>query len=119
MKPTLVIGASTNPNRYSFMAINMLNQYGHTVFAIGSKLDHIGALEITTELKPFENIDTITLYINPKIQSNYIDYIYSLNPKRIIFNPGTEHPSFMKEAIAKGIKCEEACTLVLLRIGSY
>lgn len=119
MKTTLVIGASSNPDRYSYKAIKLLRHYGHPVYALGNKSDQVDDVEITTEKKAFENVDTVTLYINPTIQSSYKDYIYSLSPKRILFNPGTENPEFMKEAQVKGIACEEACTLVLLNLHQY
>lgn len=118
-KATLVIGASDNPQRYSYLAINLLKQYGHPVFALGNKETSIDDTPITTERKAYTDIDTITLYINPSIQQEYIDYIFSLHPKRIIFNPGTENASFFQEAVRRGIHCEEACTLVMLRTNQY
>jgi len=48
-----------------------------------------------------------------------MEYIIGLQPKRIIFNPGTENDEFERYARKKGIEVEEACTLVLLSIGSY
>lgn len=119
MKPTLVIGASSNPDRYSYKAIKLLRHFGHPVYAIGNKADSLDDIEITTEQIAFKDVDTVTLYINPTIQSSYKAYIYSLAPKRIIFNPGTENPQFMQEAESRGIACEEACTLVLLNTHQY
>ncbi len=116
---TLVIGASTNPRRFSNMAIIKLLDYGHSVTAIGSAKGSVKNVEIDTEKKPFENIHTITLYVNPERQKEYYEYILALQPKRIVFNPGTENPEFEALAESKGIEALEACTLVLLSINQY
>lgn len=119
MKKTLVIGASTNPDRYSYKAINMLLDHGHEVVAIGNGSGEVGGVSFDKNLHKFEAIDTITLYINPKIQEVYYDYIINLKPKRIIFNPGTENESLYNLAKANGIEPVIACTLVMLATGQY
>lgn len=118
-KKTLVIGASENPDRYSHFAVQKLVEHQHPVVALGSKKGRIGNTVIETEKKSFGNIDTVTLYINPSRQKEYYDYIFSLNPKRIIFNPGTENEEFYELAKQKGITIQEACTLILLSTGQY
>lgn len=118
-KKTLVIGASANPSRYSFLAVQKLTAHQHPVVALGLKKAMIGNTAIETEKKPFADIDTVTLYLNPIHQKDYYNYILSLNPKRIIFNPGTENEELYKLAAQKGIKTIEACTLVLLSTGQY
>lgn len=118
-KKTLVLGASANPSRYSFLAVQKLTAKQYPVVALGLKKAMIGNTEIETEKKPLENIDTVTLYLNPLRQKDYYDYILSLNPKRIIFNPGTENEELYNLAQQKGIKTLEACTLVLLSTGQY
>lgn len=118
-KKTLVIGASENPSRYSYLAVQKLTAHQHPVVALGLKKGLIGNTEIETERKAFDQIDTITLYVNPTNQKNYYDYILSLQPKRIIFNPGTENDELFEMAQQKGIEPIEACTLVLLSTGQY
>ena len=118
-KKTLVIGASENPSRYSNLAIQKLNAYQHPVVAIGLRKGMVGKTAIETEKKPMEDIDTVTLYLNPTKQKEYYDYILSLAPKRIIFNPGTENDELADLAAEKNIKPMEACTLVLLSTGQY
>ena len=119
MKKTLVLGASDNPQRYSFLAINRLRSKGHPVVAIGKKQVKVGDVDVDTEKKTFPDIDTITLYLNPRSQEQYYDYILSLHPKRIIFNPGAENPALERLAKTNGIEPMEACTLVLLTTGQY
>lgn len=119
MKKTLVIGASFNPSRYSNMAINRLVNHGHTVEAVGLKKGMVAGVDIATEKEDFENIDTVTLYLNPKRQEEYYDYIISLKPKRVIFNPGTENPEFYGILRKNNIESEVACTLVLLGTNQY
>ncbi|MDQ6757689.1 MAG: CoA-binding protein [Bacteroidota bacterium] len=118
-KKTLVLGASANPSRYSNLAINKLAAHNNDVVAIGKKKGKVANVEIDTEQKPISDIDTITLYLNPTNQKPYYDYILSLHPKRIIFNPGTENDELENLAKQKGIKVMEACTLVLLSTGQY
>jgi len=118
-KKTLVIGASENPTRYAFKAIHRLLDHGHEVIAIGRKAGKVKEVEILTGLPEVEDLDTVTLYINPLIQADYESYILSLNPKRIIFNPGTENPAFIQRAKKEGIEAEIACTLVMLSVEAY
>lgn len=119
MKKTLVIGASLNPLRYSNMAINRLVNYGHLVVAVGLREGNVAGIDITKEKKQFKEIDTVTLYLNPKRQEEYYNYILSLIPKRVIFNPGTENPEFYTILEKNAIEYEIACTLVLLGINQY
>ena len=119
MKKTVLIGATTNPERTAFTAARKLKAYGHEVFLIGNKKGEIDGNPIHQEMPALEHVDTVTLYINPKIQKDYSDYILSLHPKRIIFNPGTENDELKKLAELQGIKTENACTLVLLSLHEF
>lgn len=119
MKKTVVLGASENPSRYSFMATSRLVSHGHTVVAIGNKEGKIGNTDIIKEHPAMDDVDTVTLYLNPTNQKPYYDYILSLKPKRVIFNPGTENPELEEMVEAQGAKAMEACTLVLLSTGQY
>jgi uncharacterized protein len=118
-KKTVVIGASENPERYSYMAVQLLQKHNQTVVAIGAKKGAINGIEICTELKKIDAVDTVTLYVNPTIQKNYYDYIIGLQPKRIIFNPGTENAELAALALQNNIQPVEACTLVMLNTGQY
>ncbi|HKJ06446.1 MAG TPA: CoA-binding protein [Flavobacteriaceae bacterium] len=118
-KKTLVIGASENPSRYSNIAIKRLKNHGIEVKAIGRRKGNVEGVAIETEKVNFENIHTVTMYIGAKHQPEYYNYIISLNPVRVIFNPGTVNPEFEKLLKQNNIAFEQACTLVLLSIGSY
>lgn len=118
-KKTLVVGASENPERYSFKAIHMLRSYGHPVIAIGNRIGSVGDVPFSNEKPAVEFVDTVTLYLNPKRQEEYYDYVIGLRPKRIIFNPGAENKFFALKAEQSGIQVVAACTLVLLRTGQY
>lgn len=119
MKKTLVLGASANPNRYSYMAMNDLRRKGHEVIAIGSRSGKVNDVEIEVATEPIEELDTVTLYLNPANQKPYYDYILEQKPKRIIFNPGTENAELAQKAKEKGIQTLNACTLVMLSTGQY
>jgi predicted CoA-binding protein len=118
-KNTVVLGASENPERYSFLATQKLVAYQHPVTAIGIKAGKIGATPIITKHPPIDNVDTVTLYLSPANQKAYYDYIISLHPKRLIFNPGTENAELASLAEANDIEPIEACTLVMLSTGQY
>ena len=118
-KKTLVLGASLKENRYSFKAIHKLKENRIPVVALGLRKGKVAAITIDTEMIPYENIDTVTLYLNPKRQEVYYDYIISLEPKRVIFNPGTENTYFVKLLQENNIESAVACTLVLLAINQY
>ena len=118
-KKTLVLGASNNPSRYSYLAINALQSKGHDIIAIGKRSGKIGKVEIETTEREIDDLDTVTLYLNPFNQKQYYTYIFSLHPKRIIFNPGAENEELFAMAKKRGIFPQEACTLVLLSTGQY
>jgi hypothetical protein len=118
-KKTLVIGASLNPSRYSNLAINRLVSYQHPIVAIGLKKGKVAGVSISTEKENFEDIDTVTLYLNPQRQKEYYEYIISLKPNRVIFNPGTENREFYEILQKNKIEFEDACTLVLLGTNQY
>ena len=119
IKKTIVLGASANPERYSNMAIKNLTAHHHPVVAIGKTKGCIGGIEIETEKKNYDDIDTITIYLNSAHQKEYYPYIFSIHPKRIIFNPGAENDELASLALQNGIQPLEACTLVLLNTGQY
>jgi len=119
MGKTLIIGASNNPERYAYKAAERLLGHGYEIELIGKRPEVIFDKTIDTEKKEFEDIDTVTLYISDKFQPEYYEYIISLNPNRVIFNPGTENPEFEELLIQNDIHVEEACTLVLLGSEQY
>ena len=118
-KKTLVIGASLNPQRYSNIAMKRLVNSGHQVVAFGLKQGQVGHVKIDMVLYPYEQIDTVTLYLNPERQKAYYEYVMGLHPQRIIFNPGTENIEFQELLKERNIYFEEACTLVLLSTNQY
>lgn len=121
MKTTLVIGASENPSRYAYIAIQSLLNHGHSVVALGNRSGMVFNIPIQTDknIVQIPDLDTVTLYVSSKHQPEYIDWIIAQKPKRVIFNPGTENEAF-EEALEKaGIEPVEACTLVMLATGQY
>lgn len=119
MKKTLVIGASLKPNRYSNMAINRLKNYDHDTVAIGLREGEVAGVSIHTNTVNYKGIHTVTLYLNPERQKEYYEYIVSLKPQRVLFNPGTENPEFYAILKENDIDYEIACTLVLLGSNQY
>ncbi|MES2518022.1 MAG: CoA-binding protein [Bacteroidota bacterium] len=116
---TLIIGASTNPERYAFKAANSLLAHGHEIELVGQKIGEVQGHHIQTNYPKLDGIDTVTMYVGVKNQPALYDYILAQKPRRIIFNPGAENPEFESLAQSKGIETEEACTLVLLATGQY
>jgi|SRR5690554_1943560 len=118
-KKTLILGATTNPDRYAYKAAHRLLENGHAIIPVGVKKGEVGGVKIVNNKDIVDGIDTITLYIRPQIQKEYYDYIINTKPKRVIFNPGTENEALYKLLEEKGIESEVACTLVLLATDSY
>ena len=113
-KETLVLGGSMNPARFSNRAIRKLRTYEHPVMSIGLKEGKVDDVSIQTGTPHINDIHTVTLYLNPKNQKQYYDYIIGLKPKRIVFNPGTENPKLSERARKNNIEVVEYCTLILL-----
>jgi predicted CoA-binding protein len=119
MKKTVVLGASPKPIRYSYTAVQQLSSKGYEAVPIGVRDGDIGGIKIIKGTPEVEDVHTITLYLSPPRQPQYYDYIFSLNPKRLIFNPGTENLELIQMAKDKGVEVEVGCTLVMLSVGSY
>lgn len=122
MKPTLILGASPQPDRYSYIAAGMLQSYGHSVFAFGRRKGETGGglpILVNQSDVPDSHIDTITMYMNAEVQKSYYPWILQLHPKRVIFNPGAENPELAQMLRERDIEPLEACTLVMLRSRIY
>lgn len=115
----LVLGASENPERYSNRAAKLLRQHGFEVAALGNKEGKIDDVIVHNTPLSFENIHTVTVYLGAPNQKTYYDYILSLHPKRVIFNPGAENNELKTLLEKNKIESVEACTLVMLNVGTF
>lgn len=118
-KRTLVFGATPNPDRYAYKACRMLAEHGHEAIPVGIKKGEILGKSILNGTPAVDDVDTITLYVNPSIQEQHYNYFLSLKPKRIIFNPGTENQELAVICEQNKIEAVEACTLVMLSTGQF
>jgi uncharacterized protein len=119
-KKTIIIGASPKPERFSNKAAKMLRQYGHEIIAIGNKLGNIDGIPIIKDKIWVEGVDTVTMYIGKRHQTEYYEYLTEvIRPKRIIFNPGSENIELEMLAKENGIEVLHHCTLVMLRVDEY
>ena len=119
MQTTLVFGASLKPSRYSNLALKRLSEYNVKTVAFGLRSGLVDEVQIKTNLSELPKIDTVTLYLSTERQREYYDSIIALEPRRVIFNPGTENPKFYRLLEQNNIKVEVSCTLVLLATGQY
>ncbi|WP_420460678.1 CoA-binding protein [Neolewinella sp.] len=119
MKTTLILGATTNPDRYAYIAAERLARQGHVIIPLGVKQGRVQGQEILNGKPDVPEVDTVTLYLGPRHQPEYYDWLLRVAPRRIIFNPGTENAELMRLARANGIEVVAACTLVMLAAGSY
>ncbi len=120
MATTLILGASDNPERYANKAQKQLLSHGHQVILINPKGGTINGIECLTSLEQVKTpIDTVTIYIRPEILEPQKQFVVQLKPRRIIFNPGTESKQLQDFFAQNGIEVIEACTLVLLSLGTY
>ena len=118
-KTVLVLGASTNPERYAFKAINKLLDFGHHVIGIGNRPGAVRTVEFIRPEQLVAKVHTVTLYLGPENQKPYYDFILNLKPERIIFNPGTENDELIELAGKAGIQFVKNCTLVMLDSGIF
>ncbi len=115
----LVYGASTNPDRYAYIATDLLVSKGHEVVLVGIKKGEVHGIKIQQNNPIIEAVDTVTLYVGPQHQQDLLAYLRQLKPTRVIFNPGTENPELMRALTQEGVHVEEACTLVMLHTGQF
>jgi hypothetical protein len=118
-KRTVVLGASASPDRYAFQAFMQLRAKGHEPLPVGVRAGKIDETDILLGTPALEDVDTVTLYVNPDRQRDYYAYILGLKPRRIIFNPGTENAEFARMAREQGIEVVIGCTLVMLTLNNY
>ncbi|MEQ8623980.1 MAG: CoA-binding protein [Vicingaceae bacterium] len=118
-KKTVVIGATTNPSRYAYIAANRLVEHGHDIVPIGIKKGKVAGKNILNDKPSIEGVDTVTLYVGPTNQEEYYDYVVKLKPNRVVFNPGTENQEFEKLLENENIEVIQACTLVMLSANTY
>lgn len=118
-KKTLILGATPNPSRYSYLAANRLKAKGHSIINVGIKKGEVAGVPIEQAEYIHTDVDTITLYVGTHNQPDLYQYILDTRPKRIIFNPGTENFELENLASKQGIETIEACTLVMLATGQY
>ena len=116
---TLIIGASTNKDRYSYKAIRKLRKINFNVCALGLNEGEIMDVKIRTQPLNFKNIHTVSIYLRPQNQFQYLNYLLKLKPKRVIFNPGSENGFLVNKLKEKKISCDNSCTLVLLSTNQY
>ncbi len=114
IKKTMIIGASNNPNRYSYVAANRLTAYDHPIVPVGKHKGRVAGKDIVMGFPQENDIHTVTMYINQARQADYYDYILSLKPRRVIFNPGAENPEFADKLRDNGVEVVDGCTLVML-----
>jgi predicted CoA-binding protein len=119
MKKTVVIGASENPDRYAYRATVALQQRGHEAVPVGLREGKINGTPILKGNPEIKDVDTVTLYVGPQNLPAWYDYILSLKPKRVIFNPGTESEEFENLLEKNNIAAVQGCTLVMLSVGTY
>lgn len=115
----MVVGGSIKPERFSNKAIHKLRRYGYPVVSVGLREGEVGDVSIEAGMPDFQDIHTVTLYVGPKNQDAFYEYILGLKPKRIIFNPGTENHEFEEMAANRNIEVVQHCTLVMLDQGEF
>ncbi len=115
-----ILGASNNPERFSFKAFKLLQEYGHRVIPVSPKLAMLENIDVVADLNQItESVDTLTMYVGADRSTALQNQILKLKPKRVIFNPGSENPNLKKILNAAEIQVLEACTLILLQNGKF
>jgi len=116
----VVLGASKNPERYSNMAVNRLLENGHEVIPVHPALERVNGVTVIPSLGNVNGpVDSVTVYVSPKVSSKMIESLVAVAPGRVIFNPGAENPELEAVLQDQGIPTLRACTLVLLSTGQF
>lgn len=115
----LILGASDKPERYSYKAFKLLKDHGHEPVLLSPRLEELEGHTVYKNIGDVSSIDSVTVYVNPRISSGMKEDILKLKPRRVIFNPGSENPELMSDLEKEGIEVEPACTLVLLNTGQF
>ena len=116
----VVLGASNNPERYSNMAVNRLLENGHEVIPVHPALEQVSGVKVTPTLGDVDKpVDTVTVYVSPKVSSKMTESLIAVEPGRVIFNPGAENAELETALQDQGIPTLRACTLVLLSTGQF
>jgi predicted CoA-binding protein len=97
-----------------------LRQHGHTPLPVAPGTAEIEGIPVVSRLNDLGgHIDTLTMYVGPKISDQLTEEIVALRPGRVIFNPGSENPRLAARLSDAAIPHEDACTLVLLSTGQF
>lgn len=117
---TVVLGASPKPERYSYKAVEMLLEHGHSVCPVHPVVEEILGCPVYSSLEALPSeVDTITMYVGPAHSDAMANALVKVSPRRVIFNPGSENPALSQRLVEAGAEVIEACTLVMLRTGAY
>lgn len=115
-----ILGASNKPDRYSFKALRMLREKGHTPFPVHPALSTVDGIPVWSSLRAIpEPIDTVTVYLSARNQEAIANDLLDGGMRRVIFNPGAENPELAERLRQHGKEVLEACTLVLLSTGQF
>jgi uncharacterized protein len=117
---TVIVGASPKPERYSNKAQKMLIANGYEVVGVRPGIAEIeGMLCVPGLVDVPGTLDTVTMYVSASKSSSMIDDFLALEPRRVIFNPGSENSVLEAALLEAGIIVDHACTLVLLTTNQY
>jgi predicted CoA-binding protein len=119
MSIVVVLGASPNSERFSYKAVKRLISNNYQVVAIGKSNGFIGNIPIVTGQPALNDVHTVLMYLAPYHQGEIFDYVISLRPKRVIFNPGTESPEFEEWLTSYDIEIVHDCSLIMMAAGRF
>jgi predicted CoA-binding protein len=115
-----VLGASSNPDRYSYKAVKMLSEDHYGVFPVHPSQKPVNGIRCYPSLSTItESLDTVTVYLSEKNSTPLIEEIIESAPRRVILNPGAENDGLTSRCEKAGIRVQEACTLVLVKTGQF
>jgi uncharacterized protein len=115
----VILGASTNPNRYSYRATEELVSHDYKVIPVGNKKGELFGISIEDDYPIDKSVDTIGMYLSARNQEFYYEKILTNPPRRVIFNPGTYNTDFEKRLQSKGVETLRSCVLIMLSRGLF
>lgn len=119
----VVLGASKKSHRYAFKAQQALMNNGYDVVPVSRRPQTVLGIRSLTSLREIpadlQPIHTVTVYVNSDNLEPMLDDLIQLSPQRVIFNPGAESQVAVDRLSQNGIESIEACTLVMLSLGTF
>ena len=113
----MVIGASTNREKYGNKAVRAYRRQGHEVFPVNPRADEIEGVRCYHTIGEVPGpIDRATIYLPPKLTLGVLDELAArgADVAELWLNPGSESDEVIKRAKELGFDPITACSIIAI-----